>query len=225
MKARLEDKFKAVELRKKGLSYKEIQQQIPASKGLLSRWLQYIKLSPKEEENLRSRMKERQDNGRIRTMFSNRERRIERERVAEADAEVIFKKNRNDPAFLIGIALYWAEGCKKSGGFQFVNSDPDMILFMYKWAQKFLNVSPENIKCRLYIHNISGYENCELDWSKKLSIEPNSLQKTIYKKTRHVVKKNPNYQGCFRLMISRMYLLRLMMTWQKLLMKYYGASI
>ena len=225
MKARLEDKFKAIELRKKGLSYKEIQQQIPVSKGLLSGWLKYIKLSREEEEFLKNKIKEKQDAGRIKTMFTNRARRMAREKIAESDAEVIFKKNMFDPAFLIGVALYWAEGGKRSGGFQFVNSDPEMIFFMYKWIQKIFNISRENIKCRLYIHDIPGYENCESNWANKLEIEPQSLQKTIYKKTRHVIKKNPDYQGCFRLNVDRIYVLRLMKAWQKLLITYYGASV
>ena len=225
MKARLEDKFKVIELRKQGLSYKEIQQQIPVSKGLLSGWLKYIKFSPDEEEHLKNKIKENQDAGRIKSMFTNRARRMAREKIAESDAEVMFKKYMSDPAFIIGIALYWAEGGKKSGCFQFVNSDSDMILFMYKWAQKFLDISKNDIKCRLYIHAIPGYENCEINWSKKLEIEASLLQKTIYKKTRHVVKKNPEYQGCFRLNINSIYTLRLMKAWQKLLMKYYGASV
>jgi hypothetical protein len=225
MKARLEDKFKAIELRKKGLSYKEIQQLIPVSKGLLSGWLKYIKLSKKEEEFLKNKIKEKQDAGRLKTMFTNRARRMVREKIAEADAEDIFKQYVTNPTFLIGISLYWAEGGKKSGCFQFVNSDPDMILFMYKWVQKFLGIQTNDIKCRLYIHAIPGYEGCEMNWSKKLGIEPQSLQKTIYKKTRHIVKKNPEYQGCFRLNINSIYTLRLMKAWQKLLITYYGASV
>jgi len=38
MKARLEDKKLAIELRKNGLSYKEIQQKVLVSKSLLSGW-------------------------------------------------------------------------------------------------------------------------------------------------------------------------------------------
>ncbi len=169
-------------------------------------------------------MTELKDEGRIRSMFSNRARRIEREKIAEADAESVFDKHIDDPVFLIGVALYWAEGGRRSGCFQFVNSDPDMIAFMYKWVQRFVNASPEEIQCRLYIHSVPGYEGCELAWSKKLSIEPSSLQKTIYKKTRHVIKKNPDYQGCLRLNINSVYILRLMKAWQKLLIKYYGDA-
>jgi len=170
-------------------------------------------------------IKKNQDAGRLKTMFANRSRRLAREKIAESDAEVLFKKYMIDPAFIIGIALYWAEGGKKSGCFQFVNSDQDMILFMYKWIQKFLNIQTNEIKCRLYIHAIPGYKDSEKNWSKKLGIEPQILQKTIYKKTRYVVKKNPEYQGCFRLNIGRIYTLRLMKAWQKLLITYYGASV
>ena len=136
MKARLEDKKLAIELRKNGLSYKEIQERIPISKSLLSSWFKYLDLTLEEENLLKSRIVERRDKGRIKSTISNRNRRIGREVVAFEEARILFNNYKDQSVFLTGTALYWAEGSKRTGEFQFVNSDPDMIVFMSKWIQK-----------------------------------------------------------------------------------------
>jgi hypothetical protein len=225
MKARPEDKKKAIELRKKGFSYKEIQQHVKVSKSLLSGWFESLPLTEDEEAFLKTRMKERQDKGRIASMLSNRNRRVTREITAFEDAKNIFDKHKNEWLFLLGIALYWAEGSKRTGCFQFINSDPDMISFMFKWIQKYMGVDKKKIKCRLFIHEIPGYEHSEQFWQKTLAIEPQSFQKTIYKPTPHAIKKNPNYKGCLRLEFGGIYELRMIKAWQKLLIQYYSRVL
>lgn len=225
MKARLEDKNKAIELRKKGLSYKEIQQQIPVSKSLLSGWFAYLDLSDDEEKYLKSHIKDRKDRGRIQSTISNRNRRINREMVAFEDAKVSFNKFKEQPGFLIGVALYWAEGSKRTGEFQFINSDPDMVVFMQRWIKKFINNQGDVIKYRLFIHNIPGYENIHQFWAQKLGIGLESFEKTIYKPTLYGTKKNPNYKGCLRLSVSGIYHLRVIKAWQKLLIQYYDSIL
>lgn len=222
MKARLVEKNKAIELRKQGFSYTEIQQIVPVSKGLLSSWLKYLPLSDKEIELLKAKIVERKDKGRISSMMRNRQLRLSREILTFEEAKNTFQKLMSDHTFLIGVALYWAEGAKRHGSFQFVNSDSDMVAFMYKWIQKYLGISHERIKCRLFIHRIQGYEHSERFWAGKLGIDPNEFQKTIYKPTRHAIKKNPNYRGCVRLNITSIRALRLMNAWQKMLVQYYG---
>ncbi len=224
MKARLEDKRLAIELRKKGLSYKEIQQQVKVSKSLLSGWFEYLDLTEEELNFLKSRIKERCDKGRIASTISNRNRRIQREMVAFEDAKNSFDKHKTESLFLVGIALYWAEGSKRTGEFQFINSDPEMITFMYSWIQKYMKIDKNSIKKQLFIHRIPGYENIDIFWSNLLGITPNDFEKTIFKPTHHAIKKNPNYKGCLRLSIGGIYNLRLIKAWQKLLIQYYGSA-
>lgn len=225
MKARLQDKKLAIELRKKGFSYKEIQEQVPVSKSLLSGWFEHLDLTKDEEEYLKSRMEDRKDRGRISSTISNRNRRIEREVVAFEAAKTLFDKQKNYSDFLVGVALYWAEGSKRTGEFQFINSDPEMITFMYAWIKKYLNIDKNNIKIRLFIHKIPGYENIDLFWANILNTQPDLFEKTIYKPTQHTVKKNPNYKGCLRLSIGGIYHLRVVKAWQKLLIQYYGRVL
>lgn len=222
MKARLEDKKLAIELRKKGLSYGEIQEQIKVSRSLLSGWFKYLKFTQEEEDYLKSRIKDRRDKGRIRSTISNRNRRIAREVVAFEYAKKMFDVYKKQSFFLTGVALYWAEGSKRTGEFQFINSDPDMVVFMYKWMNKFMNIDDKfDVKFRLFIHKIPGYENCHQFWSQKLGIKMDCFEKTIYKPTQHTIKKNPNYKGCLRLSVPGIHGLRVIKAWQKLLVQYY----
>ncbi len=222
MKARLEDKKLAIQLRKSGLSYKEIQQKVHVSKSLLSGWFKYLELTENEEEILKSRIKGRVDKGRISSTLSNRARRIGRETVAFDDAKKLFDAHKAQSEFLAGVALYWAEGSKRTCEFQFINSDADMIVFMCRWVTKYMNISKDKMKFRLFIHKIEGYEQSHQFWAKKLGIEPLKFEKTIYKPTQHAIKKNPNYNGCLRISIGGIYHLRIVKAWQKLLIQYYG---
>src|SRR6185436_13313362 len=164
--------------------------------GLLSGWFKYLRLSPQETEKLRSLNNQRQFQGRIQASFSNRKRRMDREIVAVADAQDQFKIHVKDPLFIIGVSLYWAEGSKRTSEFNFINSDPEMVSFMYRWIQRFLGIESNMIKCRLFTHRVPGFEHGELFWANKLGREPLSFQKTIFKPTGHQIKKNPNYHGC-----------------------------
>lgn len=223
MKARLEEKNQAIELRKQGLSYSEIQKIIPVSKGLLSNWFNNLTLSPDQEKSLHSNLIDRSGRGRINSILVNRRAKLNREIVAFEDAKKIFVDMKSDPTFLIGVTLYWAEGSKKFDFFQFINSDPDMVVFMYSWIQKYLKIDRERIKCRIFTNKVIGYDNIELFWASKLAIQQHILRKTVYKSTRYSHRKNPDYKGCMRLSINSVYIQRLMRAWQKLLIQYYSV--
>ena len=205
MKARLEDKYKAIELRRKGATYKDIMQEIPVSKSLLSGWFKYLELSPEEDKQLKERAKINKDNGNSRAAISNRAKRIAREEKAYQEALEIFKIYKTDPDFILGIGLYWAEGSKKSNTFHFVNSDPKMIKFMMFWLKKYLLISDDRIFLRINTHEDFKSEKYEDFWQKELKLLPTQLKNTCYKSnTRHgIFKKNPSYKGCARIEVSK----------------------
>lgn len=57
-------------------------------------------------------------------------------RVARMEADVLFDTHRSDPNFIIGLALYWAEGTKKSWSFE--NTDPVMLKVFMRWAADYI---------------------------------------------------------------------------------------
>ena len=54
---------------------------------------------------------------------------------------------------LVGIALYWAEGCKgdASGGVEFTNSDPAMIKLAMRWFKQICGVKEDRFRIRIQI--------------------------------------------------------------------------
>jgi hypothetical protein len=204
MRSRVQDKIKAITLRMEGYSYKEIIEQVPVSKGLLSSWLKYIRLNPDQEKALLDKIKERSNEGRARAVETNRAKRLEREGLAVNEAKKLYIQFSTDPMFIAGISLYWAEGSKRTGSFQFMNSDPEMIKFMVFWMQKYLGVKKEDIFLRLNTHADFKEENYEVFWSEYTGIPLGQFKKTTYKPNeKHgKYKKNPTYKGCIRIEIK-----------------------
>ena len=223
MNSKLELKRKAVDLRKRGSSYKQIIDIIPVSKGTLSFWFKNLDLTDEELAKLREKALDGSKNGRIKASLANRERRMARESLANIEAEKKFNIYKDNPIFIIGVTLYWAEGSKRTGEFQFINSDPNMIVFMNTWINIFM---PNNkVKYRLFTHKIFESENLEEFWAQKLKIGSLNFEKTIYKPTTHSIKKNPNYKGCLRISISGINSLRTIKAWQNLLIMYYSDKM
>ena len=114
--------------------------------------------------------------------------------------------------WLIGVALYWAEGSKEKeyypgSGIQFGNSDPRMIQVFLKWLFEVIEVHPSEVKFEIYIH-----ENSKNDvnmvkryWSKVTSF-PESTFSRIYFKKHNIKTKRRNigdlYYGGLRITVK-----------------------
>ncbi len=54
-----------------------------------------------------------------------------------------------------GISLYWGEGVKSpKSALVFVNSDPDTILFMYKWFHEIFDIKKDDFMPRVFINEM-----------------------------------------------------------------------
>ena len=217
MNKKVQEKKKAIEMRKKGCSYKDILQEVDVAKSTLSNWLKNFPLTDDEKSVLKKRRDANISWGRIRAASVLRNNRLKREQKELCIAKDIFELHRNDPFFTTGIALYWAEGGKRSGDFRFTNSDEDMIYLMVLWINKYLNVPKEEIKCRLYLHAPYVHENLEQYWSSKIGISLHNFGKSIHKPPGLGIKKRPNYKGCLVLRLRGVYLLWRMKFFKELL--------
>jgi len=114
-------------------------------------------------------------------------------------------------------------GGKKSGYFQFVSSDPDMLLFMMRWAEKYLfepkSISRKEIKFRLFIHEPNKGSNIEDFWARTLFVKKNMFKTT--KIRGRGMHKNQNYKGSCMIYITSIGILRKVLAWQNQLIKYY----
>ncbi len=222
MKALVQHKTKAITLRKKGYTYKEIMEIVPVAKSSISLWLKDLPLTKDEKASLRHRKDARISHGRIKLAGILYTRRLARENEQLEVAKGVFRKYSQDPFFHAGLNLYWAEGGKRTNQWQFMNSDADMQKVMVLWSVKFGEVRKEDLRFRLYVHKPYLSEPCDEWWQKKLQVPPSQFLKTIIKPTGLGVKKRPNYRGCLRIEVrSSKALLNKMRFWQKMLVEFY----
>jgi hypothetical protein len=222
MKILVQEKKTAVSLRKKGYTYREILAVVPVAKSSLSLWLKDMPLTKSEKSALKDRKDSNISRGRIKVAGILRTKRLVREKEQWIEAELAFQKYLNEPFFHTGLALYWAEGGKRTDQWQFVNSDADMQALMIRWLVTYANVKKNDLRFRLYIHKAYKSEECDSWWAKALEVNSAQFLKTIIKPSNLGIKKRPNYRGCLRIEVrSSKSLLNKMRFWQKMLVEFY----
>lgn len=130
-------RIKAGELRKRGTSIKEIAKTLSVSTSTASRWCSDIFLTKEQSYKLELLRVEGQRRGRILASEILRQRRLNGIKQYEDEGLSRFKGMSEKEFYSAGLALYSAEGAKKSRRVMFTNSDPKIIRFMMKWFRKF----------------------------------------------------------------------------------------
>jgi len=205
---KIEEKNKAIELRKQGLSYREILEQIPVAKSSLSLWLRSVGLSREQKQRLTAKKLA----SALRGAKRKKEIRIAITNEIKAKARKEVGRLTKRELWLIGIALYWGEGNKEKeyhpgSATQFSNSDPYMIKLFLRWLFKIIKIPEEKIKFQIYIHenhkdNINRVINY---WSSHTGFSRDNFQHVYFKKNKiKTNRKNTgdNYYGLLRIGIK-----------------------
>ncbi len=185
MITKTKEKEAAVILRKRGFSYSEILGQIPVAKSTLSLWLRSVGLAEKQKQ----RLTEKRLAAALRGSNKKRERRIAITKEIKTKARNEIKNLSNRELWLIGIALYWAEGTKQkehniSQKVKFSNSDPKMIKIFLNWLRKICNISNQDINFRISIHETERKRLGEIKkyWSRVTKFPLNMFQEIDWKR-------------------------------------------
>lgn len=220
MKAKVREKERVVHLRKKGWSYRDIQNEVPVAKSTISNWLKDLPLSQEEKACLKRRTNSNISRGRAKAAAALTRNRLEREAGIKREAEYEFNVHKHNPFFQVGLALYWAEGAKRDSVCSLINSDPEMVSLFVSWLEQFGGVSRETLHARLFIHKQYAHENPERFWAEKLLIPEKLFKRTVYKASNSTVKKRSQYMGCLRVGVPKSKgLLIKMKMWQNMLVK------
>lgn len=163
---KLKEKEIALKLRKQGLSYTQVQKQVHVSKDTLSRWCRNVILSSSQLEKLLERKLVGGEKGRIIGAKVLQEKRVaETKRLFDEGKHEVNKLSKRD-RFLLGIALYAAEGTKTDRQIGFSNSDPKLIKFMMQWFRDFCNLNQEKVRARIWIHSNRSESDAKIFWTK-----------------------------------------------------------
>ena len=209
------EKLLAIKLRKGGKSYDEIHQVIKVSKSTLSIWLRDIPLNARQKNTLIGRQKSRYAGAK-----ANQKKRIERTKqiVDLAKKEVV--TFINDPLFLAGVMLYWAEGTKRSNEtVKLTNSDPEMIKLMMRWFRSICKVPEKKFRIALNIHTLHHYSEIRKYWSDLTKIPLEQFYKVQIKTTSFPSKRNFLYNGTCTITICNRDLFRKIEGWRMGLLK------
>lgn len=178
-------RIKARNLReKKGLSIKEIESLLGASRGTVSLWCRDIRLTPEQIKRLEEKEKSGRVRGQIKASEKHRKNRLKKVAKIHKKANKDIGKLSRREVRMIGAALYWAEGSKKERSLSFANSDPEMIKFYIFWLTRICEVSPNRIKCSVGINQVHQKREKEVKkyWSTVTGIPIAQFNKTSFKK-------------------------------------------
>ena len=192
-------KFKAILLRKRGLSYNEIAKKIGVSKSTLSFWLKSVLLKPEYQKRFYTKQIEILSRG----SQSQKERRARevKEIIQKAKSEIKFPLSL-EAYRLMGAALYWAEG-SKGKAFQMTNSDPYLIKFFVHWVEKNFGVPIKNLRIRLNIYPQQNEHKIKRFWSELTGIPLSNFGKSYVKPFSTGYKKNNLYYGTARVEVPK----------------------
>ncbi|MEU8539882.1 hypothetical protein AB0C52_07740 [Streptomyces sp. NPDC048717] len=191
-------------LRLEGGTYDQIQLELGCSKSSISLWVRDL---PKPE-----RKRTREEASAIARKGWEARLRLredERNQAKRSAAEEVGALSPRE-LFLIGVALYWAEGAKdkpyaRREDVLFVNSDPGMIRVYLAWLD-LLDVAPARVRYRVMIHATADIEGAERYWADLVGTEVHRLQKTTIKKHNpKTVRKNvgEDYRGCLVIRVTQ----------------------
>ena len=202
---KLDEKLRAQELRRTGLSYRQIILQIHVSKDTISRWCKDIKLTKIQEKKLLENKMYGQKKGSMVAANNKRIARILRTKRIFKEAKIQLGRMNKRDKFITGIALYAGEGNKNDGDGGFVNSDPILIKFMTRWFQEFCKVPISRLRGSIWIHEGLDEQAAKKFWSKLTDIPIEQFTKTYIakdKKDSRKIRKNIHLNGVFAVKFS-----------------------
>ncbi|MDP2362297.1 MAG: helix-turn-helix domain-containing protein [Ignavibacteria bacterium] len=201
--AKSKEKNKALKLRQKGKSIKEIAKELKIAKSTVSLWCRDIELTSEQIQKLHKQMKAGAYKG-ARIQYQRRLR-----KTKEFEKQGINEIGElSDRDFLLsGLGLYWGEGAKKRRWVKVNNSDPEIIKFILEWFRRILKVKPDRFTLRVSINKIhkDRIEELEEYWSKITGIPRKQFGTTtlIKVKNKKVYENFSTYYGTLTIEVRK----------------------
>lgn len=201
-----EGRDEATALRLQGKSYREIQERLGIPKSTLSNWLSDVPLS----EEQRAALDERQVDGIRSRAVAIRGGRIRRTEVLQQEAAAEIGELSDRELFLLGVAMYWAEGSKekpwgRATQMSMINSDAAVIRLFLRWLEV-VGVDPADLIYRLSIHESADVDAAHRYWSAVVNAEESQWRRPSLKRHRpSTVRHNvgSTYVGCLVVSVRR----------------------
>jgi hypothetical protein len=201
--AKVDERLRAEALRRKGWSIRDIAKEVRVSKSSASIWCRDIELTDRQKRTILRRATAGGLRGRLLGSATNHRRKMEKIAAHEKEGKGYVQALSKRELLLIGAAIYWGEGSKKSH-LGFINSDADMVVFMYQWFQLALGVKKQDFMPRIIINALhtSRAEVIRQYWARLLGLPISQFRKTTFIK-RPNTKRYSNHDRYFGLLTLR----------------------
>lgn len=194
---------KAVELRKQGKSYKEIQESLKINipKSTISYWFKNIKFSDEENQKIKNRNLLSIKESRLKAFAVIREKRENylHSIVSRVEKFSSTLDNKNTAKIALTM-LYITEGSRSAkGSVCFGNSDPYIVSLFLRLLRFCYNIDEQKLRCTVQCRADQNIKQLEKFWfeitgiNKKQFCKPQFDPRTLGKPT-----KKPNYKGVCR---------------------------
>jgi len=205
--AKSQQKIEAIKLRSRGRSIKSIAKELSVSPGSVSIWCRDVKLSKEQIEKLERDAHDPKYGRRLEN--SSKQHEIALKKTVQLRVEGVKEVgglSKRD-LFVIGIALYWAEGFKKDSQVGLGSSDPAMILIFVKWLQICFGYSLEDLLVRVTVNESHKHRIDEITryWSNLLGLPIGEFRKPFYQHVKwQKIYNNPEeYFGVLRVRVRK----------------------
>lgn len=181
---------KAIALRKKGLSPKVIGEKLGIPRGTIYHWVRHVELTEAQKAHLGSIHYGKRSPGKASQALQDKCRNV-RELYRQEGREAAQKGSQSHS---MACALYWAEGKKGRNAVCLANTDPQMILFFYRFLTEWFD---GKVKISFTYHEDEGNapaEEASLFWAGLLGVDSKEIvaypnrdmrARTGFKKKRH----------------------------------------
>lgn len=202
------------DLRKKGLSYRELRHRTPfiIAKSTISDWCKDIELTDPQKDRLQKLFKEGSYRGRLLGSKTTQTRRASEIREIKEKARSEINSLTQNEFKIAGLMLYWAEGAK-SRYVDITNSDPSLIKFMVDWLRVVCLVPKERFRASLHLHSGHNESKVKRYWSELTNIPLHQFRKSFIKKEGSGYRKNILYNGTIKIRVCDSNLLHKILGW------------
>ena len=193
-------KRKAISLRRKGLTYSEILNEVSVARSTLSLWLRSVSLSTKHQHRITSK----KHASALRGAAVRKAQRIYQTDLLRKNGIREIGGLSKRELWLIGVALYWAEGAKEkinrtNTSVIFSNSDPKMICLVLQWFCEILHVEKERIYFEIYLHESHLYRKKDIKqyWAEQTGYPIAQFGKIYSKKNNNRSNRHRMYSSSY----------------------------
>jgi hypothetical protein len=153
--------------------------------------------------------------------------RVERYKKIRQQAEEFFEEHKNEPLFISGVMLYWAEGKtteKSTCNLELNNSDPSLLKLYCKFLKKYLCHDIKRWRARLFLYPDINENKIRKFWSSLLRIPEKQFIKSYISQSRSNITKNKLVYGTCSVYIPSKELRIIISVWTDLFIKSFGIK-